>query len=161
MLSPQVNVLSASNLQKYTIHAHETPRTKVIRYFNQVEDPQTLASRMSSPIPIRSSQDPWDFEKSLLPGIYIFCELTVGKCHSSILGSKKFPEQAAIQWSSIGQQAFHSEDSDILVHKAATLDRPGLMSPRKIYSMMDCEDTHSAYTWSNSYHDENSNGFIH
>ena len=63
---PRVGTLTTSNLQNFTLHAHETPRTKVIRYFNQVEDPRILSSREPSPIPFQNSSDPWDLTTSFI-----------------------------------------------------------------------------------------------
>jgi hypothetical protein len=63
MASPtSLAILTSSNLQKHTIQAHETPRTKVIRYFNQVEDPTILTNREQSPI--LSPKHPWDLHNT-------------------------------------------------------------------------------------------------
>ena len=63
---PQMGTLTTSNLHKLTLHAHETPRTKVIRYFNQVEDPRILSNREPSPIPFQNSNDPWDLTRTFI-----------------------------------------------------------------------------------------------
>ena len=64
------DVLTISNLQKHTVHAHETPRTKVTRYFNQFEDPRVLSHRDPSPIPspLPRHQGPWDIAKPFFSG---------------------------------------------------------------------------------------------
>jgi hypothetical protein len=65
------DVLTMSNLQKHTVYSHETPRTKVIRYFNQFEDPRFLSHRDPSPIPSslpHHHQDPWEVAKAFFSG---------------------------------------------------------------------------------------------
>src|SRR5271170_4611399 len=66
------DTLTISNLQKHT--ANETPRTKLIRYFNQFEDPRVLPShRDLSPIPHSPLPplDPWEVAKSFFSGILL------------------------------------------------------------------------------------------
>jgi hypothetical protein len=65
---PRIGTLTTSNLQNFTLHAQETPRTKVIRYFNQVEDPRILSNREPSPIPFQNSNNPWDLTASFIYG---------------------------------------------------------------------------------------------
>src|SRR5437763_1964344 len=50
-----MDMLTTPNLDKLALQTQETPRTKVIRYFNQVEDPRILSNR--DPNPIQSFPD--------------------------------------------------------------------------------------------------------
>src|SRR5215471_5024999 len=88
----RMDSLTTSNLRKLTLHAQETPRTKVIRYFNQVEDPRILSNREPSPIPFQNSNDPWDLTSIFIhrPS-FLTTVLIVEDCPSPILGKKDFP----------------------------------------------------------------------
>jgi hypothetical protein len=86
---PRASILTTSNLQRHTTTAAvETPRTKIMRYFNQVtaadeaeEDPSVLLAedRPDSPPPDHETRSPWDPTKDFMPGIFVIfdgCRLT-------------------------------------------------------------------------------------
>jgi len=148
------DILTISNLQKHTTHANETPRTKLIRYFNQFEDPRVLSShRDPSPIPPGPlpPHDLWDVAKPFFPGpLSLSTQLTKGNYSSPILGQKKVIQQEEIrpvQGEGCFQHAFQSEDTDILVHNPQIQHRfvdAGSLIPQKGPH----EDTTSVYSWS-------------
>lgn len=163
-LSPrQMGTLTTSNLHKLALHAQETPRTKVIRYFNQVEDPCILSNREPSPIPFQNSSDPWDLTRSFIYSPLSFkTVLIVGDCPSPILGKKNFPSRNSVyEEPPIVYTAFDSEDSDILAPNTNIQNRLVNNNPRRTSVKGDYEGIQSGYSWSESPQPEHSKGFTH
>ena len=145
--------LTTSNLQKHTVYAHETPRTKVIRYFNQVEDPEFLSNRENTPIPKQELHNIWNFGKAFMPGTHFVKTITVDPIQSPILGQKIFPgpkSQRPLYDTTSIQCVFHSEDSDILVPNTNIKNPLEDASSRKQVAKEDFDDNQSAYTWSDT-----------
>jgi hypothetical protein len=153
----RVDVLTISNLQKHTVHANETPRTKVLRYFNnQFEDSRILCDRDPSPIPAPQISSSWDVVKDFLPGnLTPKTALMVGNYQSPILGRQNeiLPESDDNRSPFQGglQPVFHSEDSDILVHNPHIQNLPVESPPPIITRKRKFERTISVYpTYSSS-----------
>jgi len=148
------DILTISNLHKHTTNANETPRTKLLRYFNQFEDPRVLSlHRDLSPIPPTPlpPHDPWDVAKTFFLGIPPPKQnLREGNYPSPILGQKKILAQEEIRPVLGGghfQHAFESEDTDILAHNPQIQNRSVDVVPL-IPQKRAHEDTTSVYSWS-------------
>jgi len=142
--------LTTSNLQKYT--AHETPRTKVLRYFNQVENPPSPIIKQTQIAHLRPQLDPWQLAKQFLPGIKKSFEADAGPCESPVLGRKERPLMDREDGPGMMKSAFESEDSDLLVYippKPTHLNR---------FLNKGEEDNASDYSWSESRYSTSSKG---
>jgi hypothetical protein len=155
MLTPPhhiVESLTTSNLQKHTAFAKETPRTKVNRYFSQVEDPRILSRREPTPTQLPAS-DPWDPSKDFLPGIFIRRKLIVGGYKSPILGLKMnarpFNKMDHVS-PAIVNRVFESEDSDILAHNTNKQNMFKDTVAQEINRKRNRDDDDSVCSWSDS-----------
>jgi hypothetical protein len=158
MLNPPhqiIESLTTSNLQKHTLSANETPRTKVSRYFSQVEDPQILSRREPTPTQLAVS-DPWDPSKDFMPGIFIVRKLIIGGYKSPILGLKvntRPLNQMNNVTTAIVNRVFESEDSDILAPNTNKQNiRKGDTGPEELNRKRNRDDGSSACSWSDSQH---------
>lgn len=117
-LSSSLITLTTSNLQRHTQSGQLTPRTKVIRYFNQIEDPQILQTRGQSPIRGRKSLSPWDPTKTFIQGYSQGDGFMTAVAESPILGQKVLPPSPTRKMGMFEEgvvlQVFDSEDSDII-----------------------------------------------
>jgi hypothetical protein len=149
-----VESLTTSNLQKHTTNAHETPRTKIHRYFNQAEDPRILSHREHTPTQHPAS-DAWDPTKDFLRSTRLDTKLTaVGDYQSPILGYKERPQSVNKMDNivpTVLYRAFQFEENDILVHNINKHNIPqGNAVPVDIGAKRNREDDASVYSWSDS-----------
>ena len=154
MPSPQLRntVLTTSNLQKHTTTtAIETPRTKVMRYFNQVtaettEDISLLPeTRLASPAN-QESVSPWDPTRDFLPGLYTLLSRVdrVGRMGASPILGQKVPRTTPSPIVIAARyNVFASEDSDILLPNR---NKPNII-PVKRAREVDDIDSELNYSW--------------
>ena len=156
-------MLTSTNLEKHTISAKETPRTKVIRYFTQVEDPTSLRNRDTSPIVTSQFNDPWHSANRYL-------QMNLAKTNgqlpepfdSLILGQNHFQpfDGFGDENKKSIRRAFRSDDSEILMPNWNSQNIVNVISPRKLHSSTKVQEekAESAYTWSESLNGEEDKG---
>jgi len=155
-----MDVLTASNLQKLDMQVEETPRTKVLRYFVQVEQEERplIPNRIDSPIgPYRDSHQLEVPALFISRTFYLLCFRDMSDVledyKSPILGQRVPPSPKSSlatyrkTTAEVVQPAFQSEDSEILAHNTTIRNRPkpeGQGNPAEKLSF------NSTYSWSPS-----------
>jgi len=163
MSTHDIEMLTSINLKKHTISANETPRTKVIRYFKQVEDPMSLINRETVPIVTSQLNDPWhsanrylqeNLSKTNGPLLEPFTSPILRQKHM-----QPFEEFGDEKEKSV-HRAFRSDDSEILVPNWNSENIVNAVSPRKLRfaAKVDQDKADSAYTWSESINPEEEKG---
>ena len=149
-----MDVLTASNLQKLDMQVPETPRTKVLRYFEQEESP-LLPNRIDDPIVAYQDTDQWEVPAFFVSRILRFRDVVnvIEHHQSPILGGRVPPSPKASlrayqkTTAEVVQPAFQSEDSEILAHNTTIQNR---IKPESPGNRAQKGNVNSTYSWSPS-----------
>jgi len=149
-----MDVLTASNLQKLDMQVQETPRTKVLRYFVQVEQEESplVPNRIDDPIVSYRDTDQWEAPALFISRTVRFRHVinVIEHYQSPVLGGRVPPSPKASlrpyqnATAEAVQPAFQSEDSEILAHNTTVQNH---IKPESLGNRAQKANINSTFSW--------------